>query len=155
MSLLTCATSSTPQMSKLAGPWYVHCTQKKQITSSLQLTADQENHSRRRNVKETKPIEYSLRLHIICTIPTSESYLCPGLQLKLRDATRQSGTEMKSIPTVFLTNFSFVFPWEKCKQRNGNMFPINENKVHKRDTINHIKWNQDVKIHEQIRDIKC
>jgi len=109
MSLLTCATSSTPQMSKLAGPWFVHCTQKKQIIFSLQLTADKDNHCRRRNVKETKPNEYSLTLHIICTIPASESCLCPGLQLKLREASRQSGTEMKSIPTVFITNFFLLF----------------------------------------------
>jgi hypothetical protein len=51
--------------------------------------------------------------------------------------------------------FSSIFPWEKCKQRNGNMFTINENKVHTRDIINYIKWNQDVKVHEQIRDIIC
>ncbi len=154
MSLLTCATSSTPQMSKLAGPWYVHCTQKNQIIFSLQLTADKDNHCKRRNVKETKPNEYSLTLHIICTI--IRKLFVPGATTETSRGNKTKWYRNEIYPNNISSKlFSSFFPWEKCKQRNGNMFTIDKNKVHTREIINYIKWNQDVKIHEQIRNIIC
>lgn len=100
--------------------------------------------------------EYRLTLHIIGTIRASESYLCPGLQLKLRETTETKWYRNEIYPNSISSKlFSFLFPWEKCKQRNGNMFPIDENKVHTRDIINYIEWNQDVKTHELIRNIIC